>query len=97
MSTDQTSGVKNWQNFQPGAPLLEPEVRQSVGGVLETAITMKYAYRDVGGYRLYMRTYDGKVPGPTLRLKPGDTLKLKLVNDLPPNRDRMPMNPAIPH
>ena len=30
-------------------------------------------------------TYDGKLTGPTLILDPGDTLKIKLVNDLPPN------------
>ena len=30
-------------------------------------------------------TYDGKLTGPTLILDPGDTLKIKLINDLPPN------------
>ncbi len=30
-------------------------------------------------------TYDGKLTGPTLILDRGDTLKIKLVNDLPPN------------
>jgi FtsP/CotA-like multicopper oxidase with cupredoxin domain len=30
-------------------------------------------------------TYDGKIPAPTLILDPGDTLKIKLINDLPPN------------
>ena len=30
-------------------------------------------------------TYDGKIPAPTLVLDPGDTLKIKLINDLPPN------------
>lgn len=95
--TDATSGVKGWRDFKAGAPLVEPEERQSVDGVLDTTITLKYAWRDVGGYRLFLRTYDGKSPGPTLRVKPGDKLKIKLVNDLPPNRSPMPMNPAIPH
>jgi len=30
-------------------------------------------------------TYDGKLTAPTLVLDPGDTLKIKLINDLPPN------------
>ena len=30
-------------------------------------------------------TYDGKLTGPTLILDPGDTLKIKLINDLPAN------------
>jgi len=30
-------------------------------------------------------TYDGKLTGPTLILNPGDTLKINLINDLPPN------------
>lgn len=97
MPTDKTSGVGSWRDFKPGAPLEEPEVRRSVDGVLDTTITLKYAWRDVGGYRLFMRTYDGKSPGPTLKVKPGDKLKIKLVNDLPPNRDAMPMNAAVPH
>ena len=40
---------------------------------------MQYAYKDIGGYRLYMRTYEGTLPGPTLRLKPGDVLRIKLT------------------
>jgi FtsP/CotA-like multicopper oxidase with cupredoxin domain len=77
-----------WKSFKPGAPLVEPEVRRSSNGVLETTLRMRYAWKHIGGYRLYMRTYEGTIPGPTLRVKPGDTLRIKLVNDLPPNRDR---------
>ncbi len=73
--------------FTVGEPLVEPEVRASIDGVLETTLRAQYAYRDVGGYRLFVRTYEGKVPGPTLRMKPGDTLRITLVNDLPPNLD----------
>ena len=80
--------------FTPGAPLAEPEVRQSAGGVLETTLRLAYAYRDIGGYRLWVRTYEGMVPGPTLKLRPGDRLKIHLVNDLPPNRDTMPHYPG---
>ena len=44
-----------------------------------------------------MRTYEGAVPGPTLRLKPGDVLRIKLINDMPPNRDPTPIDHLLPH
>src|SRR5262245_44183963 len=71
-------------------PLVEPEVRRSVNGVLSTSLRCAYAYRDIGGKRLYLRSYEGRSPGPTLRMKPGETLKIRLTNDFPPNRDILP-------
>ena len=78
-------------------PLVEPEVRRSVNGVLSTTLRVAYAYRRIGGVRLYVRSYEGGSPGPTLRVKPGDTLRIKLINDLPPNRDEMPADMSQPH
>ena len=77
-------------------PLVEPETRRSVNGVLSTSLRCAYAYRNIGGERLYLRSYEGGL-APTLRMKPGETLKIRLVNDLPPNRDRAPANPSLPH
>jgi FtsP/CotA-like multicopper oxidase with cupredoxin domain len=77
-------------------PLVEPEVRRSANGVLSTSLRCAYAYRDIGGMRLYLRAYEGGL-GPTLRMKPGETLKIRLINDLPPNRDFLPSNPSRPH
>jgi FtsP/CotA-like multicopper oxidase with cupredoxin domain len=84
-------------DFTPGAPFVEPEVRRSAKGELNTTLRMRYAYRDLGGYRLYLRTYEGASPGPTLRLKPGDVLRIKLINDMPPNRDLAPVDHSLPH
>jgi FtsP/CotA-like multicopper oxidase with cupredoxin domain len=83
--------------FERYAPLVEPEVRRSAGGVLETTLRVGYAYRDIGGYRLSLRTYEGGIPGPTLRVRPGDRLKIRLVNDLPPNPDPTPVDMTLPH
>lgn len=83
--------------FTPGLPLAEPEVRRSVDGVLNTTLRCRYAYNDIGGYRLYTRTYEGTVPGPTLRVKPGDRLNITIVNELPPNRDAQPSYIDQPH
>src|SRR5437762_1608405 len=65
-----------WKEFIPGAPFVEPEVRRSVNGALDTTLRLQYAYMDIGGYRLFMRTYEGTIPGPTLRVKPGDVLRI---------------------
>ncbi len=83
--------------FTEGLPLVEPELRRSAGGELRTTLQLRYAYRDVGGFRLYMRTYEGAIPGPTLHLRRGDVLRIRLVNDLPPNRDPMPAYIDQPH
>ncbi len=80
-----------------GVPLVDPETRRSANGELRTTLRIHYTYKDVGGFRLYMRSYDGMIPGPTLRVRPGDTLRIRLVNDLPPNRDTTPMDLSIPH
>ena len=60
---------KDLEDFTPGAPFVEPEVRRSADGVLNTTLRMRYAYKDIGGYRLYMRTYEGTVPGPDFARK----------------------------
>lgn len=79
------------------ALLVEPEVRTSANGELRTSIRVGYAYRDMGGYRLSLRSYEGNIPGPTLRARPGDTLRIRLVNDLPPNPDAVPLDMMLPH
>ena len=88
---------KGSKNFEPGAPFVEPEVRRSANGELNTTLRMQYAYKDIGGSRLCVRTYEGTVPGPTLRLKAGDVLRIKLINDMPPNRDPEPIDHSLPH
>ena len=92
--SDDDRGPKD---FKPGAPFVEPEVRRSANGELNTTLRMQYAYKNIGGHRLYVRTYEGTVPGPTLRLKPGDVLRVKLINDMPPNRDQAPIDHLLPH
>jgi len=83
--------------FAEGAALIEPEVRSSSGGVLATTLRLRYTYKDIGGYRLFVRSYEGMIPGPTLRAQPGDVLRISLVNDLPPNRTPAPAYPDQPH
>lgn len=83
--------------FDKDALLIEPDVRRSVNGELRTTLRVGNAYKDMGGYRLSLRTYEGNVPGPTLRVRPGDVLRIKLINDLPPNPDPAPLDMTLPH
>jgi hypothetical protein len=53
----------SWETWEP-AELREPEIRSSVAGRLETSLRVAYAYHDIGGYRLSMRSYEGAMPAP---------------------------------
>ncbi len=67
-----------------GYPFKNPESISSTNGVLETTLDVKYAQNKIGNCEVNLRSYNGKLVGPTLRVKPGDTLRLKLTNSLPP-------------
>lgn len=41
--------------------------------------------------------YNGKSPGPVMRVRPGETLAVELINDLPPLHDDCTDNPNQPH
>lgn len=86
----------SWLLWEP-EELFEPEERRTAAGELRTDLRVGYANHTIGGYRLHMRTYEGGMPGPTLRLAPGDVLKIRLFNDLPPNRDPKPAAGNLPH
>lgn len=79
----------------PASDWAEPPVLKSENGKLETTLKVAYAknFLDVGTERkwLWLRSYNGMLTGPTLRVKPGDTLKVHLVNDLPGPEQEMVM------
>ena len=52
----------------------------SEGGVLATTLDAKVSQVEVGGKQVSTLVYNGQFPGPTLRVKAGDDLKVKLVN-----------------
>ncbi len=67
----------------PGSPLQDPPSLQSKDGVLEATLTVTRTNYNVGGQTVQGLTYNGLVQPPTLKVNPGDTIKLSLVNDLP--------------
>lgn len=64
--------------------LKSPENRLSKDGELRTTLRVAPAVAQAGPLAppLNVRAYEGSVPGPTLRVKPGDRLVVNLVNDL---------------
>jgi FtsP/CotA-like multicopper oxidase with cupredoxin domain len=82
-------GLGGWARAQDQS-FPQPPVLTSKDGVLEA--TLRVAQTEVpvsqatGLRRVRTRAYNGSVPGPTLRVRAGDRLRLMLVNDLP--RDR---------
>ena len=80
------------------APLPQPRVIRSEGGVLDVTLTAKPAMVDLGAPRLVSTyTWDGVVPGHTWEVRPGDTMRVHLVNELPPMPDGVPMDTTRPH
>jgi suppressor of ftsI len=66
------------------APALkEPPVLASSGGMLEAALQATTKPVKVAGQLITgAMTYNGQYPGPTLRVKPGDRIRLKVRNNL---------------
>jgi FtsP/CotA-like multicopper oxidase with cupredoxin domain len=76
-----------WPRREPldpraGAPLTEPEVLRSEGGHLGVRLEAVAGPLAVGGRQAVALGYNGSLPGPTLRLRPGDRLQVELVNRL---------------
>ncbi|HWV24430.1 MAG TPA: multicopper oxidase domain-containing protein [Thermomicrobiales bacterium] len=68
--------------------LVQPDVISSRDGVLEARLVAQTAEVDMGvGHAVRTYTFDGIVPGYTWEVRPGDRLKIDLVNDLPPLDD----------
>src|ERR1700686_475524 len=69
---------------QPVVPARDAAAAASVASgdwiVLETAI--KETVLD--GHRVRLRAYNGQIPGPTITIVPGQTLRIRLKNNLPP-------------
>lgn len=69
----------------------QPQIRESFDGKLKTVLRAHIATNTVvdqltgEARQIRTPTYAGTIPGPTLVLKPGDTLEINHINGLPPN------------
>lgn len=78
-------------------PFPQPPVWSSTASEVDWKLKVDFTRNFVSGLgETYTRTYGGMLPGPTLRLKRGQTMRLTQVNALPPNKPHVgDMN--IPH
>jgi FtsP/CotA-like multicopper oxidase with cupredoxin domain len=60
-------------------------------------LDVRYGTYEIAGCTIKHRSYNGAPVGPTLRLKPGDVLNMRIRNLLPPNPDPMPEDMNVPH
>ena len=87
----QSVGLPTSSMPSPLAPLGPPELRpfpqppsvRSENGRLATRLEARIGTNQFGDRVISTPTYNGQIPGPTLRLQPGDTLEIELVNQLP--------------
>lgn len=66
----------------PTGTLREPEVLTSSEGLLALTLTAAMTEVTVADARVRALTYNGSLPGPTLRVRPGDRIALTLRNEL---------------
>lgn len=71
-------------------PFANPPEIHSGKGVLKTTLVATYGNNRIGKDRVYLRSYNGLLVGPTLRVQPRDRLCVRLLNDLPAEPDARP-------
>ena len=84
-------------NKYGGKRFKNPPVKKSKHGHLTVDLNVKYATHKIAGCEVTHRSYNGQLVGPTLVLKPGDTLNVNLANLLPPDSTPTQENINIPH
>src|SRR4051794_632300 len=91
--------------------LSEPaEIRRTVGPTrgrdVNVTLDVKYADNEIdnpatgGRDKVHLRSYNGALVGPTIRVHPGDTLNVRLANNLPnpdPSCQAVEHDPDIPN
>ncbi|MET4780385.1 multicopper oxidase family protein [Glaciihabitans sp. UYNi722] len=65
-----------------GKMLTQPELIRSANGLLEVALTASRSPITISGTTVDALSYNGSLPGPTLLVHPGDTIKVALANRL---------------
>ena len=68
--------------YTGGEDLAEPDVLASRDRVLELELTAAPARIQVGGREASVQAFNGSLPGPTLRVAPGDTIRVAMTNEM---------------
>ncbi|MGK2316424.1 multicopper oxidase family protein [Gordonia rhizosphera] len=81
-SRSSTSSSSNSSSGSSGTTWTEPPVLSSENGVLELDLRLGATDVTIDGTTVRMLSYNGSVPGPTLHVRPGDSLRIHLHNGL---------------
>lgn len=67
-------------------PVAVPAAAATPAAASEDWIVLDTAIKEtvLDGHRVRLRAYNGQIPGPTLTIVPGQTLRVRLTNSLPP-------------
>lgn len=68
-----------------GETFTEPQLLTSANGLLDITLTLSYSQTTINGKQVKVRTMNSSIPAPTLCVNAGDTLRIKVVNQFPPN------------
>jgi len=68
-----------------GETFVAPAMVTPVDGVLDITLTLSYVQTTLNGKLVNLRSINQSIPAPTLCVNAGDTLRIKVVNQLPPN------------
>jgi suppressor of ftsI len=79
--------------LMPGSESAVEELGRTSSGV--TVLNTEYAKVTLAGYKMHLRTYNGKTYGPTVETRPGATLSYRIVNKFPPNPKATPPTGAV--
>ncbi|MGZ0212886.1 MAG: multicopper oxidase family protein [Actinomycetales bacterium] len=77
-----TSSSANTGQVQSGRAFAQPPELRSANGLLQVRLDVARASVQVGGHSASILSFNGGIPGPTLRLKAGDRLGVTLRNGL---------------
>jgi FtsP/CotA-like multicopper oxidase with cupredoxin domain len=69
----------------PGETFVEPPTLASVDGELDVKLQFAYFPTMLNGKAVALRSMSSSIPAPTLRVKVGDTLRIQVINQFPPN------------
>ncbi|MEK6410080.1 MAG: multicopper oxidase domain-containing protein [Acidobacteriota bacterium] len=67
-----------------GGALLQSKTRAQNRPRDYRILDCKWIEKVIDGNRVRMRTYSGEVPGPLIKTRPGETLRIRVKNSLPP-------------
>ncbi|MFJ4228542.1 multicopper oxidase family protein [Paenarthrobacter nicotinovorans] len=70
------------ENPVKGGELTQPPEERSSNGKLQVRLEAARGQIVLAGHQAAALGYNGRIPGPTLRLQPGDVLRITLVNNL---------------